>query len=118
VTNLTLTSHLIANGFVQTLGQLLANQSLDISGAGSGVKVAEGANAEQGTATLVAGTVTVANTSVTANSRIMLTNQALAGVGVPFALGVTARVPGTSFTITSSSPLDTSLIAYEIFEPG
>ena len=92
------------------------NGSLDLAGAGQGLRVSEGANGKQGTAVLVAGTVTVANTSVTANSRIFLTSQADGGA-VGF-LRVSARVAGTSFTITSSSATDTSTVGFEIFEPG
>ena len=91
---------------------------VDIQTAGQGLAVAEGANAKQGVATLAAGTVTVANTSVTANSRIQLTEQALGTVSVPSALCVSARVAGTSFTILASQATDTSTVAYEIFEPG
>jgi hypothetical protein len=78
--------------------------------------VREGSNARMGVATLVGGTVTVANTSVTATSRIFLTAQtsgAAAG-----ALRVSARVAATSFTVTSSSGTDTSQFAYLIVEPG
>ena len=90
--------------------------SLDIVSAGQGLKVAEGSNAKQGTAVLVAGTVTVSNTSVTASSRILLTSN-LDG-GTPGFVRVSAKTAGTSFVITSSSGTDTSTIAYEIFEPG
>lgn len=82
-----------------------------------GLFVKEGSNAKQGIATLVAGTVTVSNTAVTAESRIFLTGQDDNG-GTPGFLRVSARVAGTSFTITSSSNTDTSIVAYEIFEPG
>ncbi|MCK9394237.1 MAG: hypothetical protein M0Q44_01435 [Methylobacter sp.] len=82
----------------------------------SGLTVTEGANAKQGVATLVAGTVVVANTSITANSRIFLTAQTNAGT-TGF-LSISARTPGTNFTILSSSNLDTSVVAYEIFEPA
>lgn len=84
---------------------------------GLGVKqhIFEGANAAMGIATLVAGTVTVNNNLVTANSRIFLTNNNPGGaVG---ALSISARVAGTSFTITSTSGTDTSDIAWEIKEP-
>ena len=81
-----------------------------------GLKVFESANSKQGIATLVAGTVTVANTSVTANSRILLTGQVDGGT-VGFQR-VSARTAGTSFTITSSNALDTSIVAFEIFEPA
>ena len=82
---------------------------------GKGLRVKEGTNAKQGTATLVAGTVTVSNTSVTANSRIFLTAQDNSSTG---SLRVSARTAGTSFAITSSNAGDTGVVAYQIFEPG
>jgi len=96
--------------------QLQTNVPFDLNNVGSGLQVAEGANAKQGTAVLAAGSSVVANTSVTANSRILLTSN-LDG-GTPGFVRVSARTAGTSFTITSSSGTDTSTIAYEIFEPG
>lgn len=84
--------------------------------AGQGFKVKEGSNAKMGTATLVAGTVTVSNTSVTANSRIFLTSNA--DGGTPGFLRVSARSASTSFTITSSSGTDTSTVAWLILEPA
>ena len=84
----------------------------------SGLNVTEYANGKQGVATLAAGTKVVANTSVTATSRIFLTAQSLGTVTVPKALAVTARTPGTSFTISSADATDTSVVAYEIFEVG
>jgi hypothetical protein len=84
--------------------------------AGAGLSVKEGSNCKQGTATLVAGTVVVNNTSVTASSRIFLTSQA--DGGTPGFLRVSARTAATSFTITSSNAADTSTVAYEIFEPS
>lgn len=88
---------------------------ISTSTAGFGFRVAEGSNAKQGTATLVAGTVTVSNTSVTANSRIFLTAQDNNTTG---ALRVSARTASTSFDITSSNAGDSGLVAYEIFEPA
>lgn len=82
----------------------------------SGLKVSEAANGKQGVAVLVGGTVTVANTSITAVSRIFLTSQIDGGV-VGF-LRVTAITVATSFVITSSSATDTSTVAYQIFEPA
>lgn len=91
--------------------------NVGVATAGDGYRTKEGANAKQGTATLSAGTATVANTSVTATSRIFLTAQSLGTIAVPAALAITARSAGTSFTITSSAITDTSVVAYEIFEP-
>lgn len=93
-----------------------AANSLRLGSAGGGIAVAEGANARMNVVTLVAGTVTVANTSVTANTRIFLTAQTTGAA--PGALRVSARVNGTSFTITSTSGTDTSQVAYELREPA
>jgi hypothetical protein len=68
-----------------------------------------------GTAVLVAGTVTVNDASITADSRIFLT--ANTPGGTPGWLHVSARSDGVSFTITSSSATDTSTVAYFILEP-
>lgn len=92
------------------------NADVVLDTAGRGLKIKEGSNARMGVATLVGGTVTVANTSVTANSRIFLTGQA--DGGTPGAVRVSSRVAGTSFTITSTNGADTSTIAFHIVEPS
>lgn len=99
-----------AGGFYVEIG------NLRVLTAGQGVAIKEGANAKMGVATLVAGTVTVANTSVTANSRIHLTIQSLGTVADPKPIAVTAKVNGTSFTIRSADATDTSVVAWEILE--
>jgi len=86
--------------------------------AGAGIYIKEGTNATSGVATLVAGTVTVNTTKVTANSRIYLTRQTTSGT-LGTSVDVTARTAGTSFTITSNgSILDTSDVAWVIIEPA
>jgi hypothetical protein len=108
VSSLTSTGHFAA-GSMTTAGDIR------VSGVGSGLQLAEGANARMGTVSLTAGTATVSNTSVTANTRIFLTVQSLGGnLGIHY---VSARVPGTSFTITSSDIGDTSTIAWLLIEP-
>lgn len=67
-----------------------------------------------GTATLVAGTVTVSCPAVTATSVIVLTGQA--DGGTPGWLRVSARSAGTSFTITSSSGSDTSSVGWTLLQ--
>jgi hypothetical protein len=89
--------------------------SLNISTAGFGLAVAEGSNCKQGVITLTAGVGVVANTSVTANSRIFYCGQ---GTGVTGSLNITARTTGSGFTITSSNSGDTGVVAYQIFEPA
>ena len=84
--------------------------------AGGGIKIKEGSNARMGVATLVAGTVTVANTSVTAATRIFVTNGGINGTAG--FLGISTTVPGTSFTITSSSATDTSKVNWLLIEPA
>jgi hypothetical protein len=94
-----------------------ANQAkaLNLGAAGGGIAIAEGANARMGVATLAGGTVTVANTSVTADTRVALFRQAAGGT-----LGhlSATKVAGTSFTITSDNAADTSTVAWVLFEPA
>lgn len=90
--------------------------NLKLSTAGVGMYVKEGTNATMGVATLVAGTSTVSTTKVTASSRIFLSVQSQGGTAG--FVEVTARVAGTSFTITSSSAIDTSVVAWLIIEPA
>jgi len=111
ITGGTLTGNLTVQGNITaTLG------NIDASFAGTGLRVSEGANGKQGRATLVAGTVTVADTSTTAASEILVTSQV--DGGTPGFLRVSGRTAGTSFTITSGSGTDTSTAAFEMFEPG
>lgn len=88
--------------------------NMNITTLGKGLKVKTGTNSKAGVATLVGGTVTVANTSVTANSIIMLT--CLTPGGTPGFLRVSAVSAGTSFAITSSSASDTSVVSWFIVE--
>jgi len=102
------------------IGTSTPTQSLEVNGnirisGTNGLKITEGANASMGAVTLVAGTKVVATTNVTANSRIFLTTNTPGGaIG---ALYISARVPGTSFTITSTSATETSKVAWVIVEP-
>lgn len=97
-------------------GVISGADDLKLTTAGKGIYVKEGSNATMGKSTMVGGTVTVSNTKVTASSRIFLTVEAVGGtLGI---VAVTARVAGTSFTITSSNALDTSDVAWLIVEPA
>jgi hypothetical protein len=72
-----------------------------------------GAAAIAGTGTLTGGTVTISTTAVTASSLIFLqdTASSVTNVGT---LTVSAKSAGTSFTVTSSSALDTSTFNWHI----
>lgn len=95
----------------------ITNGPLDVNTVGKGLQVAEGSNAKQGiSSAMTTGAVTVANTSITASSRIILTRQE--GGTNPGAVYVSARSVGTSFAITSTNAADTGTVAYQIFEPG
>lgn len=112
-------AHVLGNfscsGFAECGGNLLVTGNISTEAAGSGLKIKEGSNARMGTAVLVGGTVSVSNTSVTANTRIFLTAQAPGGT--PGAVYVSARVASTSFAITSTSGTDTSTVAWLLVEP-
>lgn len=70
------------------------------------------ANKPAWTATLVAGTITINNTIITANSIIMI-SRSISG-GTPWYFTYT-KSAGTSFTVTSTSTTDTSTFDYIIF---
>lgn len=65
-----------------------------------------------GNATLVGGAVTVADTSITANSILVATRKTAGGTpGTGFTYTLNA---GVGFTITSTSGTDTSVISYHV----
>lgn len=106
---------------VEGNGSLIVNGHLISVGmpefvSASGIKIVEGANAYQGTATLISGVVTVANSVVNSSSRIFVTAQEVSGT--PGALYISARSSGTSFTISSTSGSDNSMVAYFITQPA
>lgn len=92
--------------------------NLTTQAAGVGFKIKEGSNARMGTGTLSGGTATVSNTSVTANTRIFLSDQGggvLANIG---SLSVGTVTAGTSFVVNSSNALDSSKFAWLLIEPA
>lgn len=92
-----------------TSGNLLVNT------VGKGLIIKSGSNARIGTGTLTAGTVTIANTSVTANTRVFLqdtTSGGLTNVGVLTAV----TTAGTGFVVTSTLALDTSTFNWMLVE--
>jgi hypothetical protein len=95
-----------------------AKDTLRLGTAGGGLAVAEGTGATSGVVTLVAGSATVATNKVAADSRIQLTVQSLGTVTTPKAVGVTARVAGGNFTVTSADATDTSTVAWLIVSPA
>ena len=66
-----------------------------------------------GTTTLVGGTVTVANTTVDVNSQVYLTVKTVGGTQGLLSYTISS---GVSFTITSTSSTDTSVVSYFIIE--
>lgn len=92
----------------------MATGGVVFSTAAKGLTFKTGSNGRVGTGTLTAGTVTIANTSVTSNSYIMLTPTTSGGT--PGVLRVSAISNGVSFTVTSSNVADASAFNYLIFE--
>ena len=120
IDTLTLTTMTVTNryGVFQNdpAAQNIFNGDVKINTAGKTLFIKEGSNAKMGTAVLVAGTVTVSTTAITANSRVFLTSNV--DGGTTGAVRVSARTAGTSFTITSLSGADTSTVAWVILEPA
>lgn len=78
------------------------------------LSVTSGTNQRAGNAVLVGGTVTVNNTTVTANTIVILTRKTSGGT---IGTGITYTVSAaTSFTINSDNILDTSTFSYLLIE--
>lgn len=97
-----------ANGDAVSQGNLIA------AVAGKGLQLQSGSGARAGNATLVGGSATVTNTTVTANTLVLLTRKATGGtIGMAVTYSVSA---GVSFTISSDNVLDTSTYSYMLVE--
>lgn len=94
-------------------GPVSISTNLILTTAGSGIQIKTGSNARAGTAVLVGGTVTVANTSVTANTLIFYSVKTPGGTQGFLS---TASSVGTSFTINSTSIIETSTIVWMLVE--
>lgn len=80
----------------------------------SGLEYRSGANQRVGTATLSGGTVTVSNTTVTANT-LVKHFRVTPGSGIQGHVSYT-KINGTSFTLNSSEATDDGIIGYELIE--
>ena len=99
-----------ASNRMELVGNVLRVNGTRVGSAGVAIS-----RIRHGRSTLVSGTVTVSDANVTANSRIFLTHAVIAGSHGW--LHVSARVAGTSFTITSSNGGDNSEVDWMIVEP-
>jgi len=81
---------------------------------GDKVRITTGSNASVGTATLVAGTITVNTTSVATSSIIMLTRNTPGGTIGQLSAPSASIVNGTSFVINSDNAADTSVVNWFI----
>jgi len=108
----------IGSGGANAAGSLLltnltASGTLSFTTVGNSITYKSGTGQRAGNATLVAGTVTVTNTSITANSVIVLIRKTAGGTVGDLTYTLSA---GASFTINSASILDTSVVSYLIQE--
>lgn len=91
-----------------------ADSDIIIALAGKGLRVKEGTNARMGTVTLAAGSGTVTNSSITANTRIFLGYHTVnASPGALFCHAITI---GTGFVVNSTSASDTGVVSYLLVE--
>jgi hypothetical protein len=103
----------IGTGATNNASKLQVAGNLSLTTAGNKLLITTGTNASAGTtAAMTAGTITVTTTAALTGSIILLTAQTTGGTAG--ALRVSARVNATSFTITSSSALDTSTVGWLI----
>ena len=96
-----------------SFGALTVSGAVSVSGNNSKLNLPTGSTGPcAGIATLVAGTVTVSTTAVSASSQILATAHTVGGTqGI---LSVPTRTAGTSFVITSSSATDTSTVDWAL----
>lgn len=87
--------------------------NLSLLTVGGFIQYKSGTGQRAGNATLVAGTVTVTNTTVTANTVIVLTRKTAGGTLGNLTYTLSA---GASFTISSTDVADTSVISYQLLE--
>lgn len=106
----------VTNILDDSAGNISPGGDIRFQTAGKTVWIKEGTNAKMGTSSLVAGSVVVNTTAVTASSRIFLTPQNTSGTAG--AVSVSARTAGSSFTMSSTSSTDTRSIAWLIIEPA
>jgi hypothetical protein len=105
-----------AGSITSTAGNITAtNGNLVLGTAGNKLVIPTGTNASVGTsAAMVAGTIVVNTTAVTASSIILVSHNTLAGTAGSVSTPTASIVPGVSFTIISSSNLDTSTVNWLI----
>lgn len=99
-----------AGGSTTTQFRINANGNIGVY---NKLLVSSGSNKTAGTATLVGGTVTVANTSVTANSIIFYSRQTTGGTAGHLSI---TKSNGVSFTINSTSATETSTVGWWIVD--
>lgn len=92
---------------------LQTNGNLFFDTIGKGLIFKEGANGRIGESTLTSGTVTVSNTSITANTRIFLSRKTNGSANGYLSYSV---VIGTSFTINSDNSSDNGTIEWILIE--
>lgn len=81
-----------------------------------GISIEEGSGSSRmGITTLSGGTITVYNSSITANDRLFLTLKGCSNCGTIYEF---ARVAGISFTIKSTSVTDASSVVWCIIKPN
>lgn len=109
---------LVALGFQTGDGCGIVKGDLVTALAGHGLKIKGGANARIGRAVLAAGAVIVANTSVTAATRVFLLHEGDgANIGI-LTCDPAANVAGVSFTVHSTNGADVGHFRYLLVEEG
>lgn len=97
-----------------TSGDITLSSSLIYGTSGKSFTITSGTDQRAGNVTLVGGTITVNNTTVTANTIVILTRKSSGGtIGTAITYTLSA---GVSFTINSDNILDISTFSYLLFE--
>lgn len=97
-----------------SITKVTTNGSYVVTGTGNGLMIPAGSNCRVGTATLSAGTVTISNTAVTANSIIFVSYNTPGGTTGSLSAPAGSISAGTQFVINSSSATDSSTVNWFI----
>ncbi len=107
------TGALISAGGIGSAKDIVTDSDLIAAAAGGGLQIKEGSDARMGTGTLSGGSVVIANTSITANTRVFLTYRNGSAPQLALAEDDASRNPGTSFKVFGNNAEDFSFLLIE-----
>jgi hypothetical protein len=101
-----------------TNGVQICGANLAFTSVGKGLRIKEGTNARMGEATLVVGTVVVSNSTITANTRVLLSRRTISGTPGHLTYVKDTTLGAEKFTINSDQATDAGVVTWMLIEPS